>query len=159
MTNKTPKEKICPCIKCGQEPSVTHIYDLWYISCPKCDRIEVNPRESTVIHNWNEQNARRVKYARVKEIEKTRRAVEKKKAQYTRWAPIYHLDRNGLRCEEYCSTSDLAKSLGMNKNTIVGRFYRSKNNIIEVKGEFYERDTTTTSPRRSRKRNKNCSEK
>ena len=143
------------CDRCKVAPRYFEVSGLWYVQCPVCGRIEVNPNRIRVVDHWNEVNVRwsrasaGVKAAKAERAKDKGRAIRESEALLRQAHVIYQLLPDGTRGKRYCSMAALDKELGVKKGTIAGYFYRSKTGIIKYNGERYERDTTKTSSARN----------
>lgn len=140
--------KINPCYKCGCEPTVVNIYDLWYIKCIPCDIIEVNPNKETVIENWNEVNPLTQKLSTQT---KRKNVVRRSGKNRGRNIPVYRLSTSHERLERYESITELADKLHINRMTLAHMFQVSKTGRITIKGTIYGRDTVKTAPKTTRR--------
>lgn len=149
--------EIAPCDKCGHVPTLTELSGLYYIGCRRCNKLEMALHPKTVVENWNDMNRRRRQFikARDETLRKQRLDEERATKRYLggkQALPIYQLDIQGKRVKTFRSASELAAVVGFPKNTIIGKFYRAKNGIIEIFGVRYERDKLKTTPKTNGRR-------
>lgn len=140
------KETINPCYKCGQQPDISTIYDLWYVKCVRCEQIFVNPRLEVAVENWNEFNPLAEKLTKRKKKGKTFAGLI---------IPIYKLDDKGNRVERYVSAQELSAKLGYKSiKQVSSLFSKAKSDTIQIRGITYVRDRTEATPAPTRGRRK-----
>lgn len=136
------KTEINPCYKCGEHPQLQSVYDLWYIKCVRCERIEVNPRKKKVIENWNKENPLTQKLGtKTKEAQMLRRVRGEKRS-----IRVFKLSVTGNKVQCYSSIAELGRTLGVERHELEKKFKNSPTGKITIKGVTYAKDTTTTTP-------------
>ena len=51
-----------PCSKCGRKPEQTKVFDLYYVQCRHCGKVEVSITKKIVTENWNSLYGRTTKH-------------------------------------------------------------------------------------------------
>ena len=141
--------EIHKCYTCGDDPTITCVYDLWYVKCIRCEKIVVNPRKQTAIDNWNFENPLSKKLGtKTKDRELMRRKKKHKGGRVYHCNPVYRLSINGNKVEKFDSITEFSKAIGVPFNKISDSFKRSHTGRIVVKGNTYVREhSTQTAPK------------